>query len=422
MIKGYDFSNNWVIRTLYFILFLLFVGKSYPNSYVRAWFGMEGLTYIVFFIAWVMLFFLLKYPSKIKFPEKNFLLVHGFVFVWFVYRLVILKDVGSSTVIINFILAFLALMMTLNSMSSPTFMRYQYRWNYIMLICMAIGMVLFVAGLLPIISIIPRLEGEGEELIVNFGLFFVKAREYQLSYFEEFRPSGWYDEPGSLANVILYLLIYNRLFIKSVKAEVALIIGGCCTTSMAHYIISVVWYFFFYFKLKSSHIMAFFGIFITLIVLYNIDTQDERMQYYKDKVFGRLEKFVNDEEGGSSRDYDSAFDALKKYWLTGALDETLQKEFPSATKDTLWYCMANYGAIGTIIFFSPVWYAFLLQIRKKKITPTQLKIFFILAMCLYQRPSTYAIIYIIYVYYIWYHPSGYYELERSKRLTKVKVI
>lgn len=271
-----------------------------------------------------------------------------------------------------------------------------------MMCCMLVGIVLLVLGVLPLINYYVLVEDSGLTLF-NFGLFFVKTKMEYITSLSAMRPAGWFDEPGSFANVILFILIYNKMYIKSKKIELLFLLGGLVTLSMAHVIISIVWYCFFYLKRNLTSVLTVSFVGLLLITGYFWQPDNEFALLFQNATFKRAENVANNED--ASRNYDGAYDAFKVHFLTGATLQTLEKEFPTATSETLWYNLSQNGLVGAFIFFLPIWYVGYTMIRKRMLTPTHAKLLFLVFLNFGQRPDYYYSLYFIFIYYLWYNQA-----------------
>lgn len=392
-------KSTW-IEVIYFTLLILYLGCLYPAMYCLVWFG-NGSTQLglFFFCLWLLLYAFVNKSFKLKLPQKPFLNIFIITFVYHLFRLCVLGDT-SFPVVAHQVLMFLTLIMCINSFSQERLMNYIFKWHYLMMGLMVVGLFLFAAGTLPLLGTITLVDDTGLTLF-NFGLFFVKAKLEFANSLSIMRPCGWYDEPGSFANVILFLLIYNRLYIKSKKTELFFLIGGIFTFSMAHIFIAVVWYCFFYLKRKLSSLLAMLLVLCVALLGYLWETDNEYVNLFQNATFKRAENVVNNED--QSRNYDGAMDAFRKYFLTGATIPTLEDEFPEATSETLWYNLAQNGLWGSIIFFLPIWYVVYSLIKNKRFTSTQCKLLFLLLLNLGQRPDYYYSLYFIFIYFLWYN-------------------
>lgn len=393
-------NEKW-LGIVYFSLLIIFLGCVYPAMYCLVWFGQANpqLAVLVFCL-WLALHSYVNKSLKLKLPDRFFLCIFFVAFAYHLIRLTVFNERGIYPVVADQVLILLALIMCVNSLPQKKLMNYLVNWHILMMCCMLVGVVLLILGILPLINYYILVEDSGLTLF-NFGLFFVKARMEYITSLSAMRPTGWFDEPGSFANVILFILIYNRMYIKSKKIEMLFLLGGLVTLSMAHVIISIVWYCFFYLKRNLVSILTVSFVGLLLVAGYFWQPDNEFAQLFQNATFKRVENVANNED--ASRNYDGAYNAFKTHFLTGATLQTLEKEFPNATSETLWYNLAQNGLVGSFIFFLPIWYVGYDMIRKRKLTSMQAKFLFLVFLNFGQRPDYYYSLYFIFIYYLWYN-------------------
>lgn len=407
-------NEKW-IGIIYFSLLVVFLGCTYPAMYCFVWLGYASPQFaVLIFCFWFMLHSYVNKSLKLKLPCRTFLYIYFVTFVYHLVRLLLLKESGIYPVVANQVLILLALVMCINSLPQNKLMGYLINWHILMMCSMIIGVILLVLGLLPLINYYTLVE-DTELTLFNYGLFFVKTKMEFAASLSAMRPTGWFDEPGSFANVILFVLIYNRMYIRSKIVELLFLLGGLLTLSMAHVAIVIVWYFFFYLKCNLKSVLIVCAVASLLLAGYFWEPNNEFAQLFKDATFKRAENVAKNED--ASRNYDGAFDAFKTYFLTGATLQTLEKEFPDATSETLWYNLAQNGFVGSFIFFLPMWYIGYNMIRKKRVSLMQMKLLFLVFLNFGQRPDYYFPLYFIFIYYLWYsHASK--QISPSRFLTK----
>jgi len=108
---------------------------------------------------------------------------------------------------------------------------------------------------------------QSDKIIYNYVFFFIKRSD--LTYLN-IRPSGYYDEPGSFAYVVMLLLLLNRKFFKNIKWEYALLVLPLVTTSLAHIVTATLFLIIYYTNIKSiRYIIIIISISAVLLFAFN---------------------------------------------------------------------------------------------------------------------------------------------------------
>lgn len=397
------FSENrkkyFVKNLLFFSLALLFLGCFYPSYYNQFWFGISGaIVSLVLALIWLMFILMMKDIRHIKLPLRKFTLLLFIAFLYQCFRLIFYEENKAFSEIFEILVIWLVVFLTINSLKTEIFMKYFYGWHILMFLSIMIGIMFLVMGIYFLLDV-EDIKGTSSRIMVNYGFFFSKS---SLSWFKEgdfIRPAGWYDEPGSLAYVIMFLLIYNKLNFKSVKLEYILLFGGMLTLSMAHIITSIVYVLFFKLNNRKTLLgLSFF--FLVFLGGYFWEPTDGFGVYVKRAVYGRFEKVIEGDD--ASRDYSASLVAFREnIWSGGEYDE-LRNKYPDATAETLYFVLAQHGAVGIIFYFFPIFYLFYFLVKKRELTATQLKLLFILLLNLGQRPFIYYPIFFLMIYFIWF--------------------
>ena len=388
-------------RIGYIILYsisILYVGCYYPCFYNQFLLSENfiGPTYCLFLsVIWGVGLLIFRRKQKIFFPSKGFNIVLVCLFVYLLFRVILFNEESSISYINTIIVSWILVFLNINTFTEKEYIRFLYKLIILTFLSTLVGMSLFLIMGLPILGDIEiNLKGHH---ILNYGFFFIKFGETW--DMELIRPSAWFDEPGSFANVVLLFLIYNRLKFKSKKLELILLVGGCLSLSMAYFIVAAIYMLFF--MMQKKDIGKLILILSLLFIFYISKPKDGLLYNIWDYSFGRLERIIEGNDG--SRDYNYAYRAFEKYYLTGQNDEIIKKEYYGITLETIWFTLANHGILGVFFYYIPFVYI-LFRILRKKVRYKKEELLLLMLFCinLIQRPIYLFPLYIIIIYYIWF--------------------
>ena len=331
-------------RVFLWLIALLFIGKFYPCIYTFVWFNnLTSILCMLFCFAYIGVH-LKKFPIL----NVNFWIVIGIWWVYHFLRIFIYGERESLEVCNSLIYSIVFIAFCIISLGYRKTWVYFLRTHELMLYLSMIGIAILAFGVrLPLISDYTINE---HQRILNYGFFFMKTHDVPgVDNLLFARPSGFYDEPGSFAFMILLILIFNKLFIKNKAVEKLFLFGGLITLSLAHVVTVIMYYVFFMLNRRNAGIaIAFLLIIVALYITRPIDNSSYLYSVW-DMVFGRFEDFIAGED--MSRDYDASFLAFKDFFITGGSQNEILAEHPAATRQTLWFFLARYGIIGTLIYF-----------------------------------------------------------------------
>ena len=199
------------------------------------------------------------------------------------------------------------------------------------------------------------------------------------------RYAGFFDEPGAMANWGLFALLINKLFVKSKKIEIPLIISLLFTFSMGFYAQLILYFLFFYTNKKNRGlgIALLIGIVLFVSVLKNIGETDENGIYYKS--IGRIERIL-DEANDSNKV--ASLDSRSEVSST-ALEAFLENPLFGSNKDeylgdNIFEPLAMYGIIGSLFIYAPFFWLLISSIRRKD--KQMLKVMIIIFVGFLHRP------------------------------------
>lgn len=230
-----------------------------------------------------------------------------------------------------------------------------------------LGFILYVAGILPVISTFREFDGHIGQF---YGLFTTTVSTGSMV-----RVAGFFDEPGAFAFWGMVALLYNKLFINNKKIETILIIGLVSTLSMA-FIIQISLYLLLFYRRKMSNLLMY-GISFIIILLIVASVSPE----LNDALFGRFQ--VDAETGRLSGDNrtEHALDCLA-IWKSSPILGVGANKLVEISADTSEFLGANPlvffatdGIFGQLILWLPVFYLFSLGKYCKEYSYTAIILF-----------------------------------------------
>jgi hypothetical protein len=198
------------------------------------------------------------------------------------------------------------------------------------------------------------------------------------------RYSGFFDEPGTIANWGIWALLMNKLLIKNKKIELLLIISLIFTFSMAFYVQLLLYIAFFYLRFNIKVLIIL--LVITLCGMFVYSLKDENSPLYK----FTLERYQLDDSGsikGDNRSNQIIF--AKKEFLNSPIIGIGARNFANkSTKGSepmSQNIFLSLGSDGIIGFVGTYLYFFFILIYRKRRNDS-LKYLVIIAIGFIQRP------------------------------------
>lgn len=378
-----------------YIIGLLYCGTFYPAFWTSILVGrMSMILHILFLIIWGIT---VGYYCEWKFSKLNstFNKVYILICLYHLLRFLFSFDVDNLIQILRLIIFYLDIYITNNLLSRNKIFMIKFLWFHVIMLALTIiGMILLALGILQPIGII-EISSLGEEKLLNFGLFFVKVHGGSSELVDLFaRPAGYYDEPGSLGLIVILLLMYNKVHINNKIVELLLLIGAYVSMSMAYIVTSIMYICIFFLNKKYLPFLLISVFGVSLLLLNYRPRQNDIADYVYEKTIGRAQRISSSDD--QSRNYEASFEAFSDNWLYGASMMTLDKKYPKATHETIWYYLAQHGIFGAMILFSPLW---LLLLRKKNVYKKSFLLFLII---IYQRPDYFQPLYLTIIYTTFY--------------------
>lgn len=201
----------------------------------------------------------------------------------------------NSLAYINLMSQYFVALVVYCSLVAIGFDKFLRSFKLILVIMSVCSLVIFLLGIFINIPFYEEFKNPDGRSNYNFIISFSNT-VYDIGSVRLIRPSGFFDEPGSLSFYLVILLIINELYFKQTFLKYLIIICGCATLSIAFYIILII-YFVFSFK-SWFNIRAFIGtIGISMLFLYfTSKLSAEQEVVLKRFTVDRLTSLFQDEE------------------------------------------------------------------------------------------------------------------------------
>lgn len=394
---------------LFFVISIICLGCYYPCYYNQFlisenFYGpIKGFSLCIFWFVWLILF----KRKIIKFPNGYFTVGFIIIELYLFLRTIIYNEISSFSYIRTILFSYILVVLCTNTFVSKHYLKMLTNVMIVMFVSILLGLILYVTVGLKMYGMSVLFADEAIN-ILNFGFFFVKWGDTWSSDFV--RPSGWFDEPGSFANVVLLFLIYNRVRIRSKKIEIILLLGGCLSLSFAYFVILTLYIMFF--LLQRKYIKYIIVALFSIALFYVYEPTEGFGGYVWNKTFGRVEDISRNED--SSRNFNEAFAAFQDFFITGESNEVIKQKYPDATKETIWFMLANQGLFGSIFYYFFIFLIILKLGKENKMRREYWLLLFLFAINLLQRPVYLFPLYLLLIYYTWFDNSEKYCVESKK--------
>lgn len=389
------------------------LGMFYPAYWTASiGFTPSMLLYVISLFCWASLFIInkMKFHSLSKIYNQLYLLF----FIYFTARLIFFFNVEYVIRLIQLTVFYVTTFLVYNSFYiNKNFIKYFTYWNILMLLLTLIGLITFYTIGLPPIGEVAIGGATGTGKLVNYGLFFIKVHVDVINadVISFLRPAGYYDEPGSFAYVITFLLLYNKLYTKNRIVEIVLLFGGLILLSMAYYAVFFCYIFLFYFNRKIMILLLVLAILVFTLFDGFEPEKGTFIYYFYDKIIDRFFEII--EGNDPSRNFSDALQAFKKHILFGAPTNVLSSEFPNATHETIWFFLAQNGLLGGMfLLLSP--FLFILYIHKTN-RSLYIKSICIILLLWIQRPDYLNPLYLTLLYFLYFAP----KVECNRKIESV---
>ncbi len=391
-------------RLYYMILALLGIGSFYPFVYNHVLFGgYKTIMSLSFILVWALSLVLTK--KNVFLPNPVFSKI---IFVQCIF--IILIGIIRETNFLGFFfisLSWIIIFLIINTISVDFFLKSLIRINIISAALCIVGIIALAFGLIRIYGVYEYQENYD---IFNYGLFFIKSSD---RFFDEIRPAGYYDEPGSFAFVVMFLLLINRKYFKNTTWEYLLLFLPLITTSLAHIFTMFLFGVLFYINPKNILKLTSFLILISSITYLFIygPFGDETKSFFKKKSIIRIENVIKGEDKSRQGGIDLGPVIFEKHpW--GYPREKVMMEYPDFVNETIWGPLIYYGIIGFPFYFLPFFY-----LMKRTFDTRDKTTFFMLVVVLanlLQRPYYTYPLFIVLLYFLFFHENA--------KLKKIQII
>lgn len=383
-------TQNWV----FFVFSLMSLGSFYPFVHNYIFFGDYKVIVSLLFMA-VWFFWIVLSKKKLTFPNPVFSKIIFIQVLFLFFAGFLLNSASNYMVLFYLLLSWIFLFLILNSFNFLFFLKNFIRVNILMGFLSILGIVMFALGKLKLLGVY---QYQGDAQIYNYGLLFLK-RTSEISY--QLRPAGYYDEPGSYAFVVMFLLLLNRKYFHNMKWEYLLIFLPLVTASLAHIVTIVIFAFLFYFNKKHITKIFFSLIFIYSLYFIVINFSNiKSVEYFKYRTFERVENIIGGGEDSSRQGgLDLGPEIFAEYpW--GNSKEEVAQNYPSFVDEIFWGPLIYYGIFGVAFYFLPFIYFGAKSIRNKDI----MGMLFLLVVCLnlLQRPYYMYPLFITLIYFLFF--------------------
>ena len=252
---------------------------------------------------------------------------------------------------------FISILALLNAtIGIVTFFKLYNRWIFLMAALGAFTWALTsFAGFTPFYGVPDLIDNERE--IYNYILTF-SVHDSSLT---AMRYSGFFDEPGAMANWGLFALLINKLFVKDKRIEFPLIICLLFTFSMGLYV-QLILYFIFFYTQKNNKKKGLIVIAATVFVFLFLSTLKEGLganeaRSVYDMSIGRFTAmFQEGRENNSIAAVDSRkdiSDLAKSEFLAHPIFGTNSTEYMG---DNIYEPLAMYGLVGAAFVYFPIFW------------------------------------------------------------------
>jgi hypothetical protein len=386
-------------------MIILFIGLGifYPFVHSIIFIPSALLKPLVFCSFLLLVIYIITVKRKIELPDKQFSLI---IFIQMIYFALYSFFFNSQIVAFYIFYAFgswMVLLIIINTVGTDYFMSFFIRFNIIADFLLVAGLILVGLNIIGVYSVI---EYSGKNLN-NYLFFFMKQAE-GIDDYSVIRAAGYYDEPGSLAYITMFLLLINHKYYKNKFTEKILLIFPILTTSLAHIVTAIAYCLLFKVSIKKAHKIV---ILITMgIIIFNaalkIETNNTVINTFLATTVHRIDNiFQGGEDASRKGGYSLGPQIFKKYQL-GVSPETIENEYPLFVDETFWFPILAFGVIGVFIYFLPITYVTLKPLFYKHSKDTnEIKYIFLLLLNFGQRPHYIFPIYIFLIYILFFNKS-----------------
>jgi hypothetical protein len=395
--------KNWVLM----VVFFLGMGAFYPFVHNYILFGSLSILFSMLFMAF-WFFILIISKSKYLLPSLDFNIIVFTQCVFLFFSSIVQESSFMPFLYLG--LSWITLFLVINTFTTEFFLKKFIILNIVSAFLCVIGTIAVITGYLNLFGIY---DYQGTFRIFNFGLFFVKTSATTIG---EMRPAGYYDEPGSFAYVVMFLLLINRKFFKNMKWEYSLLILPLVTTSLAHIFTIIIFGVFTYINRNNIKKLLLFLILIgSIFFLINSGLiGEENSSFFRRKSIGRVESVLSGEDKGRQGGLDLGPVIFEKHYL-GYSVEKVSANYPGFVNETIWGPLIYYGILGVPFYFLPFFYILIRTVQNRD--KEQFFALILVIINLLQRPYYMYPLFIVLLYFLFFEKgvtgkSNYTALEK----------
>lgn len=381
-------------RFLLLVLFLLSLGATYP--FVHNYLLFEPVKAFIGLVFLIILLLIVFNQKKINFLSKEFNTIYFIQLLYIIMYETYWQSDSFYQQIFNMITSWLYLLVAVNVFEYRFLLKNIIRINILSLVLTVVGFILFSLGYLVLINAVDY----NGTTIFNYGFFFLKRNEELDSL--ALRPAGYYDEPGSLAFIVMFLLLINHKFFNKNIFEYLLLILTFVTTSLAHIFTSILYVVFFQGRNMEYRKIVPFIIAVVLLIFYLNTSNSEFSLALKAITIDRFENYLN---GNATNDPSRAGGLeygplIFKEHIFGYHKDYVFLNYPNFIHETFWGPLIYHGIVGIWFYYLPFLYIFIKSIYRKNIN--NLCFLILIAVNLLQRPYYISPIFIIFIYFLFF--------------------
>ena len=319
------------------------------------------------------------------------------------------------------ILKFAALSMVVHISSTIgliSFFRKYNRWILLMAVMATISLILVWLGLID--SLYPFEDLSDDEMMYNYGITFSQHIDTS-----NFRPAGYFDEPGTLASWGLFAILFNRAFVKDKKTEWLLMIALVGTLSFGYFMQLFVFILLFMItgmppkKIVRNSIYVALAIGIVIIVLFSFKDTDYDGLYQT--TLGRIDNILKESDNNKKGSYLAVDD--RTYYTKMAIREFESNPLWGTEKknvevgNNVYEPLALYGIFGTSFFYFPFIFLFFKACIDKD--SVMIKCMIVMLLGFLHRPFHNNLLshFIIYSFIVMYYQH---RMQNKQLCTKIK--
>lgn len=341
----------------YFLFALIVIACFYPYEFQSVYpmvFPQEGpVLQIVLTLAVAIVY--LTCRNKVRLPNS----IWSLLFVQFLGFSLCYIAQGQPQVIIIYLMLvalFLSLLALIHSsIGLVSFFKLYNRWILLMALLGTVAWFLTnYMGFQPLYVVLDKVDTNRE--LYNYILTFSVHDSYETAM----RYSGFFDEPGAIANWGMFALLINKLFVDDKRIELPLIVCLLFTFSMGFYVQLILYYLFFYVKKNSSKKRGVIVIAVVALVFFFLSTLKEeqgsnRTQSVYEMTIGRFTNMFQESRNKNTiiavDDRSELAEIARNEFLENPLFGTSKQIYLG---DNLYEPLAMYGLIGALLIYSPI--------------------------------------------------------------------